>query len=95
MEVAHPVIPVEDLRESLLEDAEVVHLSREMECNIGQALGINLSEVQAWYFRDSDISGELIEEQNYGNIIENHYWSGRYQTKDIDGVRFATYNSDN
>jgi hypothetical protein len=45
MEVAHPVIPIEELRESSLSDEEVLHLTREMESNIGEALVISLSEV--------------------------------------------------
>jgi hypothetical protein len=88
MEVAHPVIPIEDLRESFLEDVEVLHLSREMERNIGEALRISLSKVQARYFRDSDIGDQLVEERNYGDVIENHYQFGRYKIEDIDGVLF-------
>jgi hypothetical protein len=94
IEVAHSVIPVEELKESSLEDEEVIHLSQEIEINIREALGTCLSEVQARYCRDSDIGNELVEERNFRVMVKNHYWSRRYETKDIDGVPFALYDSD-
>jgi hypothetical protein len=65
-----------------------------MESNIGEALGISLFEVQAKYFRDNDVGEELIEEKSYRDVIKNHYQSGRYATKDVDGILFIAYNSD-
>jgi hypothetical protein len=62
--------------------------------------GMSLSEVQAWYFRDSDkgedseIGWDLVKEQNYGNVILNHIRSRRYQTEDIDGVPYSSYRED-
>jgi hypothetical protein len=50
--------------------------------------------VRARYSRDSDIGDYLVEEQNYGDVIKDHYWSGRYETRDLDGIPFAAYNSD-
>jgi hypothetical protein len=66
-----------------------------MESNIGEALRIRLSEVQARYFRDSDIGDKVVEKRNYRDVIENHYRSGGYLTADINGVLFASYNNDN
>jgi hypothetical protein len=83
MEVAHPIILVMELRELSEEDAEVIHLSGEMEINIREALGISLFEVQSRYFSDSDIGNDLVEEWNYEDVIENH-----------DRVPFAEYSSD-
>jgi hypothetical protein len=60
-------------------------------------LGISLEEVQAWYFTDhlpSEALKGLAVERNYGDMMENHYWSGGYLTEDIDGVPFVIYNSD-
>jgi hypothetical protein len=65
-----------------------------MDINLSEALGISLSEVQARYIRDSDIGEDLVKEQNYGNVIMNHYRSRRYMIEDIDGILFAKYSSD-
>jgi hypothetical protein len=35
-----------------------------------------------------------VEEQNIRDVIENHAQFGRYETKDIDGVPYAAYDSD-
>jgi hypothetical protein len=67
---------------------------QELEINIGQVLGMALKEVQARYFVDSEVGNEFVEERNHGDVIENHYWSRRYTTEDLDGVPFAAYNSD-
>jgi hypothetical protein len=37
---------------------------------------------------------DLVEEQNFGNVIINHIRTGRYEAGDIDGVPHAAYNSD-
>jgi hypothetical protein len=50
VDVAHLVVRVEDLTISLSEDAEVVHLTQELELGASNALGISLSEVCARYF---------------------------------------------
>jgi hypothetical protein len=94
MKVAHPVIYVEGLTMSSLEENEVMHLMQELELGVGEALRISLSEVCTRYFGDSDAGSELVEEQNYRDVIENHTRSGRYMTKDIDGIPFAMYDSD-
>jgi hypothetical protein len=93
MEVAHPIVRVEDLTVSSLKDAEV-HLTQELESGVGNVLGISLSEVCARYFQDSDIGSDLAEEWNLGDVIENHAQSGRYETEDINGVPYAAYDSD-
>jgi hypothetical protein len=36
----------------------------------------------------------LVEEHNYGYVIENHYRSGRYWFEDIDRIPFEAYSSD-
>jgi hypothetical protein len=46
------------------------------------------------YFQDSDVGSDLVEEWNFGDVIENYTWSGRYETKDIDRVPYALYDSD-
>jgi hypothetical protein len=84
LEVAHPVICVEDLTGSLSEDAEVTLLTQDLELGVSKVLGVSLSEVQAQYFWDSDegedseVDRNLVEEQNYGNVILNHIRSGWY-----------------
>jgi hypothetical protein len=93
-EVVCSIVPIKKLWESSDEDEDITQLGRDMQVNISEAFGINLEEVQAQYFVNSDFSDELVEEWNYGDVIENHYWSGRYETEDIDGIPFATYNSD-
>jgi hypothetical protein len=57
-------------------------------------LGVSLSEVHTRYFGDSDIGEDLVEERNYRDVIQNHYWSSRYTTEDIDWIPFSMYNSD-
>jgi hypothetical protein len=42
MKVAHPSIPVKELRKLSSEDAEVIHLGEEMEINIREALKIGV-----------------------------------------------------
>jgi hypothetical protein len=56
-------------------------------------LGVSLSKVQARYFRDSDAGRDLVEEQNFRDVIENYAWSRRYKTEDIDRVPYAVYDS--
>jgi hypothetical protein len=58
------------------EDSEVVHLTEELELGISEALGVSLSEVYARYFGDNEVGKDLVEERNYGDVIENHYQSG-------------------
>jgi hypothetical protein len=72
VEVVHPIVSVEDLTSSSSEEAEVVHLTQELELWVGAALGISLSKVCTSYFRDSDVDRDLVEEQNFGDVIENH-----------------------
>jgi hypothetical protein len=63
-----------------------------------EALRLSLSEVRAWYFQDSDkgkdseVSQDLVEE--WSDVILNHIWSGRYWTKDINGVLYSSYCED-
>jgi hypothetical protein len=96
VEVVPPVIAVEELTRSSSEDEGVGLLMEDLELGVSEALGISLSEVHAWYFRDSDKSDEsqvnqdLVEEHNYGDVIENHIRSGQYLTKDIDGVLYMS-----
>jgi hypothetical protein len=66
-----------------------------LELGVSEALGVSLSDVHARYFGDSDVGTKLVEERNFGDVIENHYQSGRYLTKDIDRVPFSIYNSIN
>jgi hypothetical protein len=82
-------------------DSEVGHLGRDLEMRVGDALGVSLSEVWAQYFWDSDegeedskVGRDLVEEQNNGDVITNHNRSGRYWTKNLDGVPFALYRDD-
>jgi hypothetical protein len=95
LEVAPSVICVEELTRSSSEELEVICLTQELELGVSEALGVSLSEVYARYFGDSDVGTEIVEEKNYGDVIGNHYWSSRYLTKDIDGVPFTMYNSNN
>jgi hypothetical protein len=67
----------------------------ELELGVSEALGVSLSEVCARYFGDSDAGEDLVEEMNYGNVIENHSRSSRYLTEDIDGIPFSMYNTNN
>jgi hypothetical protein len=45
LEVVHPIVHVEELTMSSSEEAEVVHLTQELELGVGKALGLSLSEV--------------------------------------------------
>jgi hypothetical protein len=86
LKVVHLVVPVEELRESSSEDEEVIRLAQEMESNLGDVLGISLSEVQARYFGDSDTDKEPLLVQNYGGVIESRRGSGQYLFEDMDGL---------
>jgi hypothetical protein len=93
-------VPVESLAQLSTVDLEVDCLAHDLELGIGDTLGISLSEVCSQYFQDSDeghnskVGRDLVEEQNYGDVITNHVWSGQYQTKDIDGVPYTMYRED-
>jgi hypothetical protein len=95
LEVVPPVVGVEGLTRSSPEDL-VVCLTQD-ELGVGEALGLSLLEIRAWYFQnsdegeDSEVSQDSVEEQNYSDVISNHISSGRYQTKDIDGVPYSSY----
>jgi hypothetical protein len=69
-------------------------LTQELELEVSKTLGVSLSEVCPRYIRDSDIGNDLVEERNFGDVIENHYRSSRYLTQDIDRVPFSMYDSD-
>jgi hypothetical protein len=43
---------------------------------------------------DSEVGQNLVEECNFGDVIVNHFRSGQYQTKDIDGVPYMSYRED-
>jgi hypothetical protein len=79
-----PVVTLESLTMSSPVDSEVDQLARDLEMSVGDTLGVSLLEVCTWYFRDSDegadseISQDLVEERNYGNMITNYGRSGRY-----------------
>jgi hypothetical protein len=62
MEVVHPIVCVEELRELSFKDEEIIWLTQEVDHNLSKVLGVNLSEVQARYFRDSDAGRDLVEE---------------------------------
>jgi hypothetical protein len=79
VEVVHPIICVEDLTASLSEEAEVVCLMR-LVCQR--------------YMPGTDVGNDLVEEQNYGDVLLNYVWSGRYKTEDIDGIPYCMYDSD-
>jgi hypothetical protein len=36
----------------------------------------------------------VVEEWNYGDMVENHYQSRGYLTANIDGIPFTSYDSD-
>jgi hypothetical protein len=90
----HPIVRLKELTRSSSEELEVVRLTQELGLGVSEILGVSLSEVCTRYFVDSDAGTKLVEERNYGDVIENHYWSSRYLTKDIDRIPFAMYNSD-
>jgi hypothetical protein len=100
VEVVPPVVAVTELTRSLSEDEEVGLLMGKLELGVSEALGISLSEVHAWYFRDSNegedskVGRDLVEERNYGDVIVNHIRSGWYCTKDIDRVPYVSYRDD-
>jgi hypothetical protein len=93
MEVAPLVVGVEELTRSLSEDAKVVRLTQELKLGVGEALGLSLLEVQAWYFRDTDKSSYLVEEWTFADVINNHNHVGRYAYEDLDGIPFSAYGS--
>jgi hypothetical protein len=93
------LIRVEELNKSSSAEG-MDHLMGDLQLGVSDALGVSLSEVCAWYFQDSDEGDEcevdqnLVEEHNYGDMIENHIRSGRYCTEDIDGVPYVLYRDD-
>jgi hypothetical protein len=93
LEVAPSVVQVEELTRSLSGNSVVERVTVELELEVSEVLGMSLSKVCARYFGDSDVGEDLVEERNYRDRIENHSWSGRYFTKDIDGVPFSMYNT--
>jgi hypothetical protein len=100
LEVVAPIVTVESLAGSSSEDSEMVHLTCDLELEVGDALGMSLSEVHAQYFqdsnegKDSEVGRELVKECNYGDVILNHIRSGRYRTEDIDRVPYLSYRED-
>jgi hypothetical protein len=50
LEAACPIVPIEELLESLSEALEITHLGREIEVCLSESLGIRLEEVSAHYF---------------------------------------------
>jgi hypothetical protein len=53
LEAAPAIVRVEELTRSSSEEG-VDHLMGDLELGVSDALGMSLSEVYAWYFRDSD-----------------------------------------
>jgi hypothetical protein len=100
LEVAPPIVGVEELTRLSEDDEDIVHLTWGLELGIGKALDLSLLEVHAWYFQDSDegedseVGCDLVEEWTYGDVILNHIWSGQYQTEYIDRVPFSSYRED-
>jgi hypothetical protein len=46
------------------------------------------------YFQDSDKGSDLVEEQTFADVINNHDHASRYAYEDLDGIPFPAYGSD-
>jgi hypothetical protein len=65
-EVVPPLIPIADLTRMSSDEEQM----EELELGVSEALGISLSEVQAWYFQDSDQS----RAQDLESECEYEHW---------------------
>jgi hypothetical protein len=74
----------------LSDDEEVGELMQDLELRVSEALGISLSEVRAWYFRDSDkdMERDLDDECEHEHWLEEwaHEHQSEYQSYRGDAV---------